>query len=177
METTKMTIHRALAELKLLDARINKQTTEIFPIGFHQKGKLIDGRFEKEKFETDVTSSYQSIIDLIARKNNIKCAIVKSNANTTVIVAGKTMTVAEAINYKALVSYKKNLMIALKQKQNQVLAVYNRNMELVNANAQKLLEAALGKDNVKGAEANQVENITKPFLSLNEFHLVDPLKI
>ena len=43
METvsTQMTIHRGLAELKLIDSRIAKAILNINPIGVHQKDKVL----------------------------------------------------------------------------------------------------------------------------------------
>lgn len=176
-EQGKMTIHRALSELKVLDSRINKHINEIFPIGFHQKDKLVDNRFTMKEFNEMAPAAYQSVIDLIERKNKIKCAIVESNASTIVTVAGKTMKVAEAINYKSTISYKKNFANTLRQKYLALMGVFNKNKENVDKNVQILLEAALGKDSVKKADTNQIEAIQKPYLETNEFHLCDPLKL
>lgn len=172
-----MTIHRGLAELKLLDARISKQIREINPIGFKQRNKKVDNRFDEEEFIKIAKSDFDSVTTLIDRKNKIKTAIVKSNTETSIKIADKTMAVADAINFKTLVAYKKELINVLRTKQTQVLAVYNRNNETVQANVQKLLEAALGKDGSKNSEKTAIESISKPFLDINEFHLIDPLKL
>ena len=50
-------------------------------------------------------------MDLISRRNKIKSAIIMSNAKTVVEVAGKQMTVAEAIDKKSSIEYEKELLI------------------------------------------------------------------
>ena len=58
--------------------------------------------------------------DLIAQRAKIKSAIVASNAVTKVTVAGKEMTVAEAIERKASISYEQNLLGVLRSQFGQV---------------------------------------------------------
>ena len=171
-----MTIHRALSELKLIDSRIEKSINSIEPTGIMQKDKLVNGFYKKEDFENDAKSRFQSVIDLIERKNKIKSAIVKANGITKVDINGNKMTIADAINLKAVIDFKKKLIETLMQKHRNAKANAERNNEKVNASALKLAEAALQKDNVKINDGDAVA-ITEPFIKRNEFHLVDPLKI
>ena len=60
MEKSKMTIHRALAELKLIDSRIEKAINIVEPTGLMQLGKLVNGFYSKDEFEKEVKSKYQS---------------------------------------------------------------------------------------------------------------------
>lgn len=176
MEKQKMTIHRALSELKLIDSKIEKQIAEIVPTGIFQKGKLINGFMQEKDFEEAAKSKYQSVTDLIGRKNAIKSAIVQANGITQVTVGEKQMTIADAINFKAVVKFKKQLVARLKQLHQGAVANLNKNNEIVEQNVQNLLAAALGKDSVK-ADAKDVDSIRKPFLDANEFHLFDPLEV
>lgn len=171
-----MTIHRALCELKLIDAKIEKAIGAISPTGMHQKGKLINGQATEEDFARDAQSYYDSALDLMARKTAIKSAIVQSNGTATVTIAGKNMTVADAINAKAILKFKKKLIDTLSGRHRSVLAGLNQNNAVVQQNVQKLLEAALGKDAVKAGK-DDVEAIRKPYLEANEFHIFDPLKV
>ena len=68
-----MTIHRALAELKTLDARIQAGINNLDPVGIYQKDKPVltshgsvyaDGK----KFEEMVKSQLDSVKQLIANK-------------------------------------------------------------------------------------------------------------
>ncbi len=72
MET--MTIHRALAELKLIDSRIEKSINAIVCSGIYQKDKLVNNYYTKNDFKKDARSKHQSVTDLIDRKNKIKSA-------------------------------------------------------------------------------------------------------
>lgn len=174
----KMTIHRALAELKLIDSRIEKGIASIKPTGMMQKDRPVvsDGYYEKEVFEKDAKAKLQSVTDLIERKSKIKSAIVAANGITEVEVAGKEMTIADAINHKTAVEFQKRLISSLRNKHVAVVAGVEENNEKVEADALRLAEAALSKDNVKIDEKDALA-ITEPFLEKNRFHLVDPLKV
>lgn len=171
-----MTIHRALSELKLIDAKIEKQITEILPSGVHQKGKLVEGYIKEDEFKTNAQSKYDSVNDLISRKTKIKSAVVEANGITMVKVGEKEMTIADAINFKGIIKFKKKLIETLKQKHRQAVAALNKNNDLVNQNVQRILEATFGKENVKVGKED-VEAVRKPYMEANEFHLFDPLEV
>lgn len=172
----KMTIHRALSELKLIDSKIDKQINELLPSGILQKGKLVDGYIQEAEFEKSAKSKYNSVNDLIDRKNKIKSAIVTANGITKVKVSDKEMTIADAINFKSVIKFKKKLIVTLKQRHLQAIGELNKHNEAVNANVQRILEATFGKENVKVGKED-VEAVRKPYMDANEFHLFDPLKV
>lgn len=172
----KLTLHRALSELKTIDKRIVDTINKINPVEIYQKDKKIKGFIEKDKFEEQAKSDFDSILSLIKRKNTIKCAIVLKNAETKVTVNQQEMSIAEAITYKDLLLFKKSLIDKLKLQFTAVKAsLEKRNFE-VSQQLQSNIEAMLGKDNVK-SNKEDIETLTKPFLSMNEWHLSDPLDI
>lgn len=172
----RITIHRALSELKLIDSKIEKQILEIEPVGVYQKDKPVNNFIKKEDFIATVNGKYQSISDLIARKSKIKSAIVKANGETMVKVAEAEMTIADAINFKTAVKYKKLLADKLKARHSAVVADMNRGNGKVEENLQRILEATFGKENVK-TDKNDLESVSKPYLESNWFHLIDPLEV
>lgn len=172
----KMTIHRALAELKLLDAKIEKGIKDIYPIGIIKKGGKVDGWFDEAEFKKSAQSSYASVNDLIQRKAAVKSAIVKANCETKVKIGDNEMTIADAIAFKKVVEHKKQLMDVLKSKHTGVVGVLNKNNEAVNKNCEALLSHVMGKDNVKATDGD-IDAISKPYLENNLFTLVDPLEI
>jgi hypothetical protein len=176
MTKQKMTIHRALSELKLIDSKIEKQIYEIVPSGIYQKGKLINNYVKEEDFSASAKSKFDSVNDLIARKNAIKSAIVEANGVTKVKISEKEMTIADAINFKAVVKFKKKLIETLKARQQQAVAQLNQQNAIVEQNVQRILEATFGKENVKAGK-DDVESVRKPYMDANEFHLFDPLKV
>ena len=106
-----MTVHKALSELKVLDARINKELGEMkFVVANKHNNAKIDGKNIAD-FCASMKEKYQSVISLIHRRNAIKAAVIMSNATTKVSVAGKTYTVAEAIDMKSNgIQYTKNIL-------------------------------------------------------------------
>ena len=100
MTTEKMTIHKALCELKTLDARITKciGETEYVFANKHSNDKV--NGMTVAAYCDEIKSGYQRVTDLIKRRDAIKRAVVLSNAVTKVTVGGKEYTVAEAIEMK-----------------------------------------------------------------------------
>lgn len=179
MEKQKMTIHRALSELKLIDERIAKAINVVEPTGLMQLNKPVNGFIAKDDFENDVKAKYQSVTDLINRKNAIKSAIVKANGATLVKIGEKPMTIADAINFKTVIAVKKMLIDQLTKKHNAVKARFTKENEKVNNVALENAKIMIGKqgdDRVKPTDED-VKNIVEPFVKRNEFHLVDPLRI
>lgn len=172
----KMTIHRALSELKLIDAKIEKNITEITPAGVFQKNKPVNGYVPKDDFDKQAQGKFDAVNDFISRKGKIKSAIVQSNGITKVKVSGREMTVADAINEKAAIAIKKRFIENLTSKLKSTAATMNKSNELVNANVQRILEATFGKDSTKVNETD-LDSVRKPYMEANEFHLADPLKV
>lgn len=173
---TKLTIHRALAELKLIDSRTQKVIQELVPQGIHQKAEGKVGVLTQDEFKVAAKSKYQSALDLIDRKAKIKTAIVASNATTEVKIGDRIMTVADAITAKDLNKSKQILIDHLKAQQKITLAALNKHNEVVEKNIQALLEANLGKDSVKAGK-DDIEAIRKPFMEASQWNLFDPLEL
>lgn len=175
----KMTIHRALAELKLIDSRIEKGISQIIPTGIAHEGKLVNGIYPKEEFEKNVKAKYQSVTDLIGRKNSIKSAIVKANGITEVKIGEKTMTIADAINFKTVIAVKKNLIEQMTKQHNSVkskLTIENEKVHEIALQNAKIMLGRQTEQNVNPTDED-VKNIMDPFIKRNELHLVDPLGV
>lgn len=171
----KMTLHRALAELKLLDARIEKQISELIPVGIRQKDKSI-GHVTPTDFSSAAKAKAESINDLITRKTLIKTAIVAANAVTTLKIGEKEMTIADAINQKNVMGLKKTYVNHLKLQYRATVAALNKNNEKVEENLQKILEATFGKDSTK-VNPEDMAAVKKPYMDMNQYELYDPLNI
>lgn len=93
----KMTVHKALAELKTLDDRINTAIMgSVFVRANRHNNTKIFGK-TIEEFKADSASSLESAMALTNRRNAMKRAVVLSNAVTQVEIGGIKYTVAEAI--------------------------------------------------------------------------------
>lgn len=171
-----MTIHRALSELKLIDAKIEKQITELTPVAINQVGKKIGGYLSVEDFSTNAISAYQSVIDLIDRKIKIKSKIVESNSKVIVKVGGKDYTVADAITFKKVIETKKRLYAHLTLKFKQEQGNLNKQNEVINANGLQIALHVVGGDASK-KDDQQATSANKAYVDGNSFALIDPLKI
>ena len=178
METEKMqmTIHRGLAELKLIDARIQKQIEQMIPCGIKQKDKKVNNVTDEADFIKSAKSNYDSILALIERKNKIKCAIVKRNTEVMVTIGEQNMSIADAINYKTLIAVKKQLIASMRKDHKATLANMNKLNDQVNDNCQRVLEVTFGKENVK-VTPTDMEAVRKPFMEQNEWTMIDPLDV
>lgn len=172
----KVTIHRALSELKLIGAKIQKGIDELNPSGIVQKDKLVNGVYPKDEFERKAKESFQSVTDLIDRRNRIKSAIVRANGVTVVKIASEEMTIADAINLKAVIGLKKSIIETLKKRHNAAKANLEKNNTQVDANALQLAQVALGKQGIKIGD-NDAQAVIDPFLKANKFELVDPIGV
>ena len=87
----KYSITRALAELKLLKNRYNKEVQRLSLIAVKRGMKIRPPytSFKEEDFIKTAESQYQSIIALRRRMDEIKLAIDKSNFETTVKIGDK----------------------------------------------------------------------------------------
>ena len=100
MTTETMTINEALAVKKNLMSRIATAVRNFVPAvpNKHINSK-IDG-LTVEDWRKHQAERYQSISDMIRRRDAITCAIAQSNAVTKVTVGKREYTVAEAIAAK-----------------------------------------------------------------------------
>lgn len=174
----KMTIHRGLAELKLIDLRIEKAINAMNPIGINQKDGKVNNFYTKEEFENEATGKYQSVKDLIDRKIKIKSAIVKINGLTEVTVSEKTMTIADAITYRTIIEMKRKLMDKINSSFTSNKAQLEKKNEEVKNVALTNAKIMIGKqdDGTVKATDDDVKAIVEPFIERNEFHFIDPLK-
>ena len=166
-----ISITQALAELKLLDKRIQKALGNVTWADVKTKSHPIDG----EKFAKTVRAEYQSFNDLVKRRDIIKRAVVKANATTRVKVGNWEGTVAEAIEYKMSIGYKKRLLDIMRMQLLTAKQQFKDQQESVDARLEKLLHSELGKD-VKTIPET-ITALTNSFRENNKVELVDPLDL
>ena len=171
---TQITINRALGELKLLDSRINNKIRETaFVVTAKKCMDTISGvKTRKTDFVTESKANMQSISDLIERRKQIKSAIVASNSVTDVVINGKTMKVADAIERKNSISYEQTLVSTMKYQYNQALSAVNRANEQVDIKLDELLMVSLGKEGKSKATEADIDIIARPYRAQNEAEMV-----
>lgn len=171
--TQKMTLHRALSELKTLEKRINNGVDNLNVVAI-KKGDKFSLPVSEEEFTKKAKADLESVEALIQRRHDLKKALIIANATNTVIVNGMEMTIAEAIDYKGVIEYKEKEYKKLNRLYQSALEKFeqeNRN------NEQKLEQFILnmtGKESTK-LTPSELEGLTKMFNKTNEVKLVDPV--
>ena len=168
----KISITEALNELKLYDSKITKAITNATLCGATKKSSDKVGVVKKEDFEYRAKASYQSVTDLIANRNTLKSAVVKSNAVTEVTVVDKVMTVAEAIERKNSIEYDETLLNEMKRQYANATAAVDKENKKVDAKVDDLLTTLVGKDSDKKLSKEDQEAVEKPYREKNEFEFV-----
>lgn len=166
-----MSVTQGLAELKLLDKRLQKSMGRTKWTAVTTKTRPVD----KERFKLAATSEYQSYMDLVKRRDLIKRRIVISNATTKVKIGEWEGTVAEAIERKNSISYEKDLLANMKQDYTQTSTEFEREQQNLDTRLDRLLQSELGKDVRTNPET--IQSITESFRANNKVEMVDPLDL
>lgn len=176
---TQISITRALTEVKHLSDRINRAAAEPF-VG------LAKGRDNRKvcvnspsssiaEVTAQLTGNLQAVTDMVNRREKLKRLIINSNANTTVVINGDSMSVAEAIEKKASVDFKKTLLAQLRaQYTNAARRVETENVKLMQE-VDNAVQQAYGNDKGK-VEADQYDAVAKPRMDHSQFSMIDPNK-
>lgn len=177
MTTETMTVHKALAELKILDSRIGDAILSgDFVITKKNNQDTVKGK-TAEQYKTKATESYQNASDLIRRRNAIKNAVVVSNANTTVKIGDAEYTVVEAIEKK---NHGMDYYVQLRDVLRQQFAKQKADLEKHNASLQQKAEqfvtGLMGGKDVK-TDSAEFSNAVDTYIKSNTMTLLDPLGI
>lgn len=178
MTNERMTIHKALAELKLMDSRIEKVISEgIFCIANKHSNTKING-VNIDEFIKSMKGSYDKANDLIIRRNAIKRAVVLSNAVTTVRVNEVTYTIAEAIEMKNHgITFKEMLLEDLCSQYNDAqLVALDNNGKRLEERAEKYVVGMFGSKEGK-TNVDDFDKAMEDFITANTYEIIDPLKI
>ncbi|QNO00242.1 hypothetical protein QGX21_gp123 [Pseudomonas phage phiPsa315] len=168
---TQISVTRALAEVKALNDRIEKATRQATFISITVGGKVPNGS-DLQATTNTIRANLQSVQDLIARRQAVKGAVVRSNAVTEVTINGVTMTVAEAIERKGSIDKERALLAVLQQQLNQNRVAVERNNVTMNQKLDMMIQTAVGKE--RKATEEELEAISKPYTASNITAPLDP---
>ena len=182
MNTEKMTIHKALAELNTMDDRINKTIRSTsYVLAAKHSAEKING-VKVNNFKEQMRSGYQKVTDLIKRRDAMKRAVVLSNATTKVKIGDNEYTVAEAIEMKNHGMEFRSAL--LRQMNSDYIAAQNdlaRNggEALEKKSEQYVLAviAAQPKDSKMSADSDVMKGLRQTYIENNTYDLIDPLDI
>lgn len=173
-----MTVHKALAELKIIGDRINTAISAgIYVKANKHSNDKING-VSIEEFKKQIQGSWDKVNDLIRRRNAIKRAVVLSNATTKVKVGNEEYSVAEAIEMKnSGMQYKRELMNVLNRQYVEAIRITEKeNGETLQQKADNYVVGLYGSKEGK-TSVDEIENTKKQFIQNNTFELIDPVKV
>lgn len=164
-----MSVSRALSKLKTIDARleriINDPRFKLFAV---VKGDEVPPGYRSvEQFQREVGALRQSYLDLVAWKREVKRAVLRSNAQVTVQVAGESLTISEVIELKGSMVYEQKLLAAIRLQQTQAERQQEKDRNTVAAQ----LDAKL-KD-LPGITPEQIQSITPVPVHIFKAHGLD----
>lgn len=178
MNEKKMNVHQALAELKLLDKRIQSAivgVTWVFP---NEHANTVVNGVKLIDVVAGIVSQHQKVTDLIAYQSALKRAVVLSNAVTKVTIAGEEMTVAEAIEMK------NHGMATLAALRDQMLKDHRRAESTAEINNGSRLESratefvkSMTGQTVTREVTGELKQMRDDFIKNHTTELVDPIGV
>lgn len=173
----KMTIHKALCELKILDSRINNAISSArFCLANKHSNEKVNG-VTVEEYQETMKASYNKASDLIKRREAIKRAVVFSNAKTIVKIGGKEYTVAEAIEMNNHgIDLKLQLKNAMKKQYDSAMTTIISKNSVVDDKATEYVVGLFGQKESKTAN-EEYEKARKSYIEANTMELIDPVNI
>lgn len=177
-----MTVHKALAELKVIDSRINNAIRSgTFVVANKHSNDKIHGVTINE-FKNSMKSDFQKVSDLIARRNAIKKAVVASNAVTKVKVGDTEYTVATAIEMKNhgmefKNTFKKCLESQYAVAKNELDKNSGDPLEKRAENYVLSVIQAQPKDSKMAVDSEAMKNLRAQYIKDNTYDIIDPIGV
>jgi len=173
---TKMTITKAMVEMKRLGERADMAIHEISRGTVKVAGKkkqvsqVFEGKPVSEAVET-FKSNFDSPFGLIDRFEEIAAAVAESNAVTKVTIAGEEMTVAAAIKQKAMAGKKARLIDVLMSQVANVKSAVETENEKVQVAAERSASEIFGAK--QKADSTMFAEHVNDYVSRNALDVVE----
>lgn len=153
---TEYTVTEALVKLKLANKKTEDATRYTVTGVVATKAAVVPpaGFKNVEDFKSEIKARLDSVTGLIGFRDKLKKAVVESNARTEVVVGGKIMTVAEAIETKHSIAAKKALLNKLVTEWRALEAVADQKNATLEQRADQYI-TQLFSQNVGASEADK----------------------
>ena len=174
--TRTMTMHQLLAEIKLTKSKLDNMTSKLFVAHKKHGDAVVDAVVDSvpvEKAEQIMRGNLDSVRHLISNLTEYETIRYKSNANTNVEIAGKIMTVADAIKRKENIKYEKNLLDELERQYKCVTRIISTENAKLEMNAKSKVDAI----KTDSMSAESLMEIMKADIENNTYEMVDPNNI
>lgn len=170
-----MTVHKALAELKVLDDRILAAISACNLVATKKNNQdKVCGKTVAE-FAADAKSAYDKATDLIKRRNAIKDAVNVSNANTTVKISDREYTVVQAIDKKNHgMDFFKSLRDTMVEQLAKAKTDLERNNDSLQQKAEQFVTVLMGNKDTK-TNGDELDTSVRTYIKSNSMELIDPI--
>ena len=179
----KITLHRAIAEIKSTNDRLDKLTKCGTFVGVKNKATgLSAGGRKIDAVEKEIIGCLDKLNALYDNLTKLKFALVGANSGikshddlVTEEVCGKQYTVLEILALKQIVKHKTGLFTKLKVDFANAKADIDRRMTAEDSKLQRTI-AQLNNNDADNKEVT-IDMITKTYWQSNGFELIDPIHI
>lgn len=178
MPTQTMSLTRALAEVKILEERIQKGilTGRFVDVVQGNADTPVDRAYaHKSDLEKRIQGDFQSVEDLLARRSAVKSAITRANVATWVRLGDRQLTIADAVNLKQSLFLHQLLLDTLKQQLLQGTRQVEQLAKQLDEKVERLVQNSF--QNVSKISEDQFLSVKKPQADAFEPKLLDPLGV
>lgn len=176
----KISITRALVELKRLDERISQSVLSGVYVGITQglndKKVVHKSNQSIQAVSAAIQSSFDKVDALTKNRAELKGKIVLSNAVTQVTINGRTMSVAEAIELKSTASARKQFLQMLRNSFTNAKNTVDRENAVLQETIDKHLTTLYGSDKTK-VDQEAAKSVSEFQKSQKQLELLDPAGI
>lgn len=177
-----ISVHRALTELKTLDAQILRAAQNGVFVAMTKGDKRLVTTGSVRTLTADavkakIESEYKSATDLIKRRAAVKSKIVASNAVAKVTVAGVEMTVAEAIERKDSIKYEQTLLATLRTQYSRVSAEYAQQQHVMDREISEKQAGLVGRETNARMAPEELKVLTDMIAQREQPYMLNPLEI
>jgi len=176
-----MTVHKALAEIKILKDRIQNEIYNSVFVSCKKNSQSKISGMDIDIYEKVITGCYDKDVDLMNRLEALQRAVMLSNAVTKVkIKIGENeeeRTVAEAINMKNnSMMFKKQMLDRMQQQLLQSQAKTNKENETLENKSENYVTGLFGQKEGK-TSTDEITKAKQQYIDLNTWELVDPINV
>jgi len=178
MATVKISLTRALSELKTLDSRIHKVMSENPLAATMYNDKFVEPGFagrNKEEVEKLITSAMERVKSLIKRREEIKNKLIEANNCTIVTVGKEQYSIAQAIDRKKFVEVLRGGLRVMRQKLTKAEETYEDARMQFESNRQATISNMTGGKDIKEGDKN-VAAVLAGYDAANRLEFIDPCK-
>ena len=169
-----MNIHRALAEKKLIDDKIDKIINNTEFVSYHVVGNEKVHGIPTEQFISEAKSKLDATRDMFARRDALNRGIQISNATTRVTIMGKQYTVAEAIwMHQYGMKMIDDLKYIISEQYQQAVAKVDKYNQLIESQADTFVQNIYNNDSK--SDSDMIAKTRKDYIEARKMELVDPI--